>query len=147
MTFNRHEDLVIYIRQSARDDGPNGAGAAVLTYVSVRREGELVFARRRRQSLAPRMFPNQNSFKQQEIWGDRMLLHTPTLNSSRMRHRLYPICLRNSRRCTASTSVSTPSGDPPSITPSTPRPCSVSATIASTGLAVAQKMVQTSGVC
>ena len=38
-----------------------------------------------------------------------------------------------------------PSGGSPSITPITPRPWSVSATITSTGLPVAQKMRHTSG--
>src|SRR5206468_10701172 len=59
--------------------------------------------------------------------------------------RLYPILRRKSRRLAASSAVSTPLGDAPSITPSTPRPCSFSATITLTGFAVAQKMEQTSG--
>ncbi len=54
------------------------------------------------------------------------------------RYRLYPIARRKSRRFPSSSTDSTPFGDDPSITPITPRPCSVSATITSTGFAVAQ---------
>src|SRR5690349_4049542 len=60
-------------------------------------------------------------------------------------HRLYPILRRKSRRCWASSAVSMPFGGNPSITPSTPRPCAVCAMTTSTGLAVAQKIEQTSG--
>src|SRR5437879_3806852 len=59
--------------------------------------------------------------------------------------RLYPIFLRKSFRHVISASVSIPFGDDPSTTPNTPRPRSVSATITSTGFAVAQKILHTSG--
>ena len=61
-------------------------------------------------------------------------------------HRLYPIFRRNPCRQAASSSDSTPFGEDPSITPIMPRPCSVSATITSRGLAVAQKIRQTSAI-
>ena len=58
---------------------------------------------------------------------------------------LYPNLLRRSFRSDLSFSVSVPLGLKPSITPSTPRPCSLCATRASTGFAVAQNIRQTSG--
>src|SRR6266567_1424208 len=61
-------------------------------------------------------------------------------------YRLYPIFRRNSFRALISAGPSTPFGGLPSITPITPRPCSVFATITSTGLAVAQKIEHTSGM-
>src|SRR5438034_9768991 len=61
-------------------------------------------------------------------------------------YRLYPIFRRNPLRAASSAGPSTPFGDLPSITPITPRPCSVFATITSTGLAVAQKIEHTSGM-
>src|SRR5690348_9878596 len=63
-----------------------------------------------------------------------------------MPYRLYPIFRRNSLRTAISAGPSTPLGGLPSITPMTPRPCSVFATITSTGLAVAQKIEHTSGM-
>src|SRR5262245_37660117 len=60
-------------------------------------------------------------------------------------HSLYPIARRSALRSASSPSVSTPSGGWPSITPSTPRPPSVSPTTISSGFAVAQKIRQTSG--
>src|SRR6185312_13154781 len=50
-----------------------------------------------------------------------------------------------SRRAVTSSSVSTPRGGSPSTTPTTLRPRWVTATKTSTGFAVAQKIVQTSG--
>ncbi len=44
-------------------------------------------------------------------------------------YRLYPILRRNSIRSFLFSSVSTPIGVSPSMTPMTPRPCCVSATI------------------
>ena len=67
-------------------------------------------------------------------------------DSSLMPYRLYPIFRRNSLRAAISAGPSTPFGELPSITPITPRPCSVFATITSTGLAVAQKIEHTSGM-
>src|SRR5438309_9943868 len=60
-------------------------------------------------------------------------------DSSLMPYRLYPIFRRNSLRAAISAGPSTPFVELPSITPITPRPCSVFAPITSTGLAVAQK--------
>lgn len=54
------------------------------------------------------------------------------------RYRLYPNFCSSSTRAFTCDSVSTPLGGKPSITPKMPRPCSVSATITSTGFAVAQ---------
>ncbi len=73
-------------------------------------------------------------------WQDRQQRRNEKL------HFLYPILRKNPCRHSASAAVSTPLDDAPSITPSTPLPCSVWATITSTGFAVAQKIVQTSGV-
>src|SRR5438309_626829 len=67
-------------------------------------------------------------------------------DSSLMPYRLYPIFRRNSLRAAISAGPSTPFGKLPSITPITPRPCSVFATSTSTGLAVAQKIEHTSGM-
>ena len=59
--------------------------------------------------------------------------------------RLPPQVPHNGRAAT-SAGPSTPLGGLPSITPSTPRPCSLRATITSTGLAVAQKIETPSGM-
>ena len=69
----------------------------------------------------------------------------PGLRSVLSAYLLYPIIRRKPRRFSASSAPSTPAGHDPSITPSTPRPCSLSATTTCTGFAVAQKMPQTSG--
>ena len=53
-------------------------------------------------------------------------------------HSLYPNRRSSSLRSASSCSVSTPSGEEPSITPSTPLPCSVWPTTISSGFAVAQ---------
>jgi hypothetical protein len=53
-------------------------------------------------------------------------------------YRLYPMVRRKARRVPVSSAVSIPLGGDPSITPITPRPCSLSATTTCTGLAVAQ---------
>src|ERR1700688_4529264 len=68
------------------------------------------------------------------------------LSEAQWVQRLYPILRSSPWRHSTSVAVSMPLGDDPSMTPSTPLPCSVWATITSTGLAVAQKMLQTSGV-
>ena len=59
--------------------------------------------------------------------------------------RLYPIIRRKDLRWATSSGIRRLSGWLPSMTPRTPRPCSDSATTTWTGLAVAQKMEQTSG--
>src|SRR5437879_13156885 len=61
-------------------------------------------------------------------------------------YRLYPIFRRNSLPAAISAGPSTPFGELPSITPITPRPCLVFATITSTGLALGQKIEHTSGM-
>src|ERR1035437_4452859 len=66
-------------------------------------------------------------------------------NGTNMIHNLYPSFRKKSFLHLMSSSSSTPFGENPSTTPRMPRPCSVSATTTSVGLAVAQKMRQTSG--
>src|ERR1035437_5431167 len=72
----------------------------------------------------------------------RITLHRPI---GQKRYLLYPIIRKNPRRFSASSAPSTPFGTAPSITPSTPRPSSLSATTTCTAFAVAQKMEHTSG--
>src|SRR6185437_2591101 len=78
-------------------------------------------------------------------YGDRCRKQGSQQESRPALHRLYPIMRRNARRLSASSAVSTPFGEEPSMTPRIPRPSPVSATTAWVGLAVAQKIVQTSG--
>ena len=62
----------------------------------------------------------------------------PVASASATHYSLYPIFRSRSFRHAMSASVSTPSGEAPSTTPSTPRPSSVCATITCVALAVAQ---------